>query len=219
MDVFTTHTGVVLPLDRANIDTDALLPKQYLKAISKFGYGDWLFDNMRYLDSGNVETVTATRRINPDFVLNQSAYKLSSIVLARENFGCGSSREHAVWALRDYGIRTVIAPSFADIFYNNCFKNGVLPLQLEADQVDALFQRIDKNPGCSLTIDLERQQISAGEELLYNFQVDPERRELLLNGWDDITISLQKADLIRQYEARQRELSPWLFYQPASAGK
>lgn len=210
MDAFTTHSGRVYPLDRNNVDTDAILPKQYLKSISKYGYGDWLFDDWRYLDAGDVETDMACRRKNPDFSLNAPQYAEASILLARDNFGCGSSREHAVWALRDYGFRAVIAPSFADIFFSNCFKNGVLPLSLPADEVSALFELADADPELNLEIDLAAQQVrcEAGQ---WHFDIDPARKHHLLEGLDDISVTLSSAELIRGFETELESREPWLF--------
>lgn len=211
MQAFETHVGKVLPFDRSNVDTDAILPKQYLKSISKFGYGDWLFDDLRYLDEGDVNTDTNTRRLNPDFILNQAEYKNASILLARENFGCGSSREHAVWAFRDYGIRTLIAPSFADIFYNNCFKNGILPITLPVEQVDRLFALCETHQGLYLSINLQSCEIYIGEQKIASFTLDEARRQNLLQGKDDIAITLSHADEIKEFEQNLMEQEPWLF--------
>ncbi len=208
MLAFTNHSGLVLPMDTANVDTDALLPKQYLKCIRKFGYADWLFDDLRYLDEGAVDTDMSTRRENPDFILNKPMYQGASVILARENFGCGSSREHAVWALRDYGIRAVIAPSFGDIFYNNCFKNGLLPVKLPAAQVNRLFE-LCNGKAENIAIDLETLQIHCGDEN-WSFEVDSDRRQQLLLGQDEISLSLTKADAIRAFEQRRAESQPWL---------
>lgn len=211
MQAFKTHTGKVLPFDRSNVDTDAILPKQYLKSISKFGYGDWLFDDLRYLDEGDVNTETKTRRLNPDFILNQSEYKSASILLARDNFGCGSSREHAVWAFRDYGIRALIAPSFADIFYNNCFKNGILPITLPEATVDKLFELCKTKPVLSLTIDLERNEVHFNDEKIATFSVDEARRQNLLQGKDDIALTLLNSEDIIRFEQEIKAQEPWLF--------
>ncbi len=210
MEVFTSHTGKVVPFDQANIDTDAIIPKQYLKSISKFGYGDWLFDDARYLDPGEVETDTGTRRINPNFILNEEGYKGASILLARDNFGCGSSREHAVWALRDYGFRVVIAPSFADIFYNNCFKNGVLPVILEASVIDELFFACKDDQGLTLKVDLKNQQIAGRENQQWTFSLDEGRKNNMLEGKDEISLTLENTDKIRTFESKLRSSEPWL---------
>lgn len=211
MKKFTTHTGVVAPLDRVNVDTDMIIPKQFLKSIKRSGFGPNLFDELRYLDEGQPDQDCSGRPINPDFVLNKPEYAGSSILLARNNFGCGSSREHAPWALDDYGFRAVIAPSYADIFFNNCFKNGLLPIILTEDEVEELFQAVAAAPGISLTVDLENQKVvsPAGKE--YSFEVDGFRKHCLLNGLDDIGLTLEHADDIRAYEATRRAEAPWLF--------
>ncbi len=211
MRPFTRVEGLVIPLDRANVDTDAIIPKQYLKSVKRTGFGPNLFDDWRYLEPGEPGMDHSKRKLNPDFVLNQPCYAGGEILLARENFGCGSSREHAVWALDDYGIRAIIAPSFADIFFNNCFKSGLLPIVLEEEVVDKLFREVAAQPGYSLTIDLQDQVVitPTGEQIA--FAVDPFRKHCLLNGLDDIALTLQHADDIRAYEARRREEAPWLF--------
>jgi 3-isopropylmalate/(R)-2-methylmalate dehydratase small subunit len=211
MKAFTVVTGVVAPMDRANVDTDMIIPKQFLKSIKRSGFGPNLFDELRYLDEGQPGQDCSTRPLNTDFPLNFPRYRGASILLARENFGCGSSREHAPWALDDFGFRCVIAPSFADIFYNNCFKNGLLPIQLGPEQVDELFQAMYATEGYQLTIDLERQVVvkPGGTEIA--FDVDGFRRHCLLNGLDDIGLTLENADAIRAFEAVWRERSPWLF--------
>ena len=211
MKSFTVMEGLVAPMDRANVDTDLIIPKQFLKSIKRSGFGPNLFDELRYLDEGQPGQDCSTRPVNPDFPLNFERYQGASILLARENFGCGSSREHAPWALEDYGFRCIIAPSYADIFYNNCFKNGVLPIVLDAQAVDGLFQQMYDNEGYQLTVDLARQVVTtpSGEEL--RFDVDDFRKHCLLNGLDDIGLTLQSADAIRSYESRLREQSPWLF--------
>jgi 3-isopropylmalate/(R)-2-methylmalate dehydratase small subunit len=211
MEKFDTLTAIVAPLDRSNVDTDAIIPKQFLKSIKRSGFGPNLFDQWRYLDHGEPGMDNSKRSLNPQFVLNQERYKGTRILLARENFGCGSSREHAPWALEDYGFRVVIAPSFADIFYNNCFKNGILPIVLDSAQVDRLFQETQATEGYQLVVDLEHQRITkpSGEEL--PFEVDAFRKHCLLNGLDDIGLTLQHADDIRAYEARRAEQAPWLF--------
>ena len=210
MQPFTVHTGVVVPLDRANVDTDAIIPKQFLKSIKRSGFGVNLFDAWRYLDHGE-PGMTSARRPNPDFVLNEPRYKAASILLARRNFGCGSSREHAPWALADYGFRAIIAPSYADIFFNNCFKNGLLPIVLPETQVGRLFDDVAAFPGFRLTIDLEACTIATADGgLVFPFEVDDFRRHCLLNGFDDIGLTLQHADDIRSYEARHLANQPWL---------
>ena len=211
MKKFETHTGVVAPLDRKNVDTDLIIPKQFLKSIKRSGFGKNLFDEIRYLDEGQPDQDCSGRPLNPDFVLNKPEFAGSSILLARTNFGCGSSREHAPWALDDYGFRAVIAPSYADIFFNNCFKNGLLPIVLTEAEVDELFKAVAAEPGMSLTVDLVNQKVvsPAGKE--YDFEVDAFRKHCLLNGLDDIGLTLEHADEIRAYEAKRRESAPWLF--------
>ncbi len=210
MKPFTVHTGLVAPLDRDNVDTDAIIPKQFLKSIRKTGFGQNLFDAWRYLDAGFPGQDPESRQINPDFVLNQPRYKNASVLLARENFGCGSSREHAPWALEQYGFRTIIAPSFADIFFNNCFKNGLLPIVLSAAQVGKLFDEALAFPGYQLTVDLQRQVIvkPQGEEIA--FEVQPFRKFCLLNGFDDIGLTLRQSDKIKAFEAQRLATKPWL---------
>ena len=214
MKAFTTLNGLVLPLDRSNVDTDAIIPKQYLKSVKRTGFGPNLFDDWRYLEPGEPGMDHSKRKVNPDFVLNEPRYQGAEILLARENFGCGSSREHAVWALEDYGIRAVIAPSFADIFFNNSFKNGLLPIPLDEAVVDRLFNEAMGDEPVRWTIDLEAQTIttSQGEEIA--FEVDAFRKYCLLNGLDDIGLTLQHADEIRAYEDRRRQEAPWLFNTP-----
>lgn len=211
MQPFTVHTGIVAPLDRANIDTDLIIPKQFLKSVKKTGFGPNLFDQLRYLNEGQPGMDNDLRPINPDFVLNREKYRHASILLARENFGCGSSREHAPWALLDYGFRVLLAPSFADIFYNNCFKNGMLPIVLAEDIIDSLFMATQSGKAYQLTVDLAQQQIvlPAGDKLA--FDVDMFRKKCLLQGLDDIALTLEKAALIRAYEEQRRETCPWLF--------
>lgn len=216
MQAFTQHTGIVAPLDRPNVDTDAIIPKQYLKSIHRTGFGPNAFDDWRYLEPGEPGMDHSKRKKNPDFVLNQPPYDRATILLARENFGCGSSREHAVWALDQFGFRAVIAPSFADIFFNNCFKSGLLPIVLPAETVDRLFKAIEARPGLELTIDLESKTIrgpigSDGAEEVIAFDVDDFRRYCLLHGLDDIGLTLRHADEIRAYEARRKIEAPWLF--------
>jgi len=210
MQKFTVHKGLVAPIDRENVDTDAIIPKQFLKSIRKTGFGPNLFDEWRYLDKGEPGIPESQRKINPDFVLNQPRYKGVSILLARKNFGCGSSREHAPWALDQYGFRTVIAPSFADIFFNNCFKNGLLPIVLPEAAVARLFDEVHAFPGYQLTIDLDRQVVikDQGDEM--PFEVQPFRKYCLLNGLDDIGLTLRHADKIREYEAHRLATKPWL---------
>ena len=211
MQPFRVHTGLVAPLDRANVDTDAIIPKQFLKSIKRSGFGPNLFDAWRYLDRGEPGVDSSQRARNPDFVLNEPRYRGASILLARRNFGCGSSREHAPWALADYGFRALIAPSFADIFFNNCFKNGLLPIVLSDSAVDRLFADVAVFPGFTLTIDLERQRVATADgSLVYDFTVDPFRKQCLLNGWDDIGLTLRHADEIRAFEARRLAEQPWL---------
>jgi 3-isopropylmalate/(R)-2-methylmalate dehydratase small subunit len=211
MNPFQTVTGLVVPLDRANVDTDQIIPKQYLKSIKRTGFGVNLFDDWRYLDPGEPGQDHSKRRLNPDFVMNQPRYEGAEILLARENFGCGSSREHAPWALGDYGIRVVIAPSFADIFYSNCLKNGLLPVVLARDVVDELFRECDAQPGYKLTVDLTEQTVTTGDGRRHSFEIDPQSRHRLLNGLDDIGLTLEMADRIRDYEQVARQRTPWLF--------
>ena len=210
MQAFKQINGLVAPLDRANVDTDAIIPKQFLKSIKRAGFGPNAFDEWRYLDHGEPGQDCSTRPINPDFVLNQPRYKGAGILLARKNFGCGSSREHAPWALDQFGFRAVIAPSFADIFYNNCFKNGVLPIVLTEMQVDHLFNETQAFNGYQLTIDLAAQQVIAPDGTAYSFEVAPFRKYCLLNGLDDIGLTLQHADKIKAYEAERILKMPWL---------
>ena len=211
MQAFTVHKGLVAPMDRANVDTDAIIPKQFLKSIKRSGFGPNLFDAWRYLDHGEPGMDNAKRPLNPDFVLNEPRYRSASILLARRNFGCGSSREHAPWALADYGFRALIAPSYADIFYNNCCKNGLLPIVLTESQVDRLFDAVKAFPGFKLVIDLERQTVSAPDgSVTCSFDIDPFRKHCLVNGLDDIGLTLQHADAIREFEARRLAAEPWL---------
>ncbi|HYW05150.1 MAG TPA: 3-isopropylmalate dehydratase small subunit [Gammaproteobacteria bacterium] len=211
MEPFIRHKGLLAPIDRPNVDTDAIIPKQYLKSIKRTGFGPNLFDDWRYLDPGGLDIDNATRRRNPDFVLNQPRYQGASILLARENFGCGSSREHAVWALHDAGFRAVIAPSYADIFYSNCFKNGLLPVTLDATEVDRLFREVEATPGYELEVDLEARTVTTPDGAVLRFDIDDFRRETLLKGLDDIGLTLEKQDRIRAYEQRRRREAPWLF--------
>ena len=210
MKKFTLLNGLVAPLDRANVDTDAIIPKQFLKSIKRSGFGPNAFDEWRYLDHGEPGMDNSIRPVNPDFVLNKPRYQGAQILLARENFGCGSSREHAPWALEDYGFRAIIAPSFADIFFNNCFKNGLLPIRLDADKVDILFRAVEANAGYKLAIDLEQQTIGAPDGTVYPFEVDAFRKHCLLNGLDDIGLTLQHVAEIAAFEARHHAAQPWL---------
>ena len=211
MDGFNTFSGIVVPLDRSNVDTDAIIPKQFLKSIKRTGFGPNLFDEWRYLDRGEPGVDCTNRPLNQDFVLNDSRYQGAQILLARDNFGCGSSREHAPWALQDYGFRVVIAPSFADIFFNNCFKNGVLPIVLKAEIVDDLFQRAIGDDALRLTVDLENQSIGLPNGESIGFEVDEFRKHCLINGLDDIGLTLERVDAIKAYEDRRRQEAPWLF--------
>ena len=211
MKAFAQHTGIVAPLDRPNVDTDAIIPKQFLKSIKRTGFGPNAFDDWRYLDEGGPDIDNSSRRVNPDFILNQSPFDKATILLARENFGCGSSREHAVWALDDFGFRAVIAPSFADIFFNNSFKNGLLPIVLAQDVVDDLFKQVAEKPGMELSIDLQAQTVSIADEQIATFEIDEFRKHCLLNGLDDIALTLQHADEIKAYEESRKQAAPWLF--------
>ncbi|ARU57320.1 3-isopropylmalate dehydratase small subunit [Oleiphilus messinensis] len=211
MKAFTTVKGIVAPMDRANVDTDMIIPKQFLKSIKRAGFGPNLFDEMRYLDEGAPGQDCSARPLNKDFVLNQSRYTGASILLARRNFGCGSSREHAPWALDDYGFRCVIAPSFADIFFNNCFKNGILPVVLTEEQVEQLFQETFASEGYELEIDLQEQVVRAPSGETFAFEVDAFRKHCLLNGLDDIGLTLEHAEAIKAYETKKRQAAPWLF--------
>ena len=210
MEPFRIHTGLVAPMDRENVDTDAIIPKQFLKSIRKSGFGPNLFDAWRYLDPGEPGQDPATRRPNPDFVLNQKRYQGASILLARKNFGCGSSREHAPWALQQFGFRALVAPSYADIFFNNCFKNGVLPIVLSEHQVAALFDEAAAFIGYPLTIDLERQVVRKPDGSELAFEIEPFRKFCLLGGYDDIALTLRHADKIRAFEAERMLKQPWL---------
>ncbi|MCF7696233.1 3-isopropylmalate dehydratase small subunit [Mycetohabitans rhizoxinica] len=211
MEKFVVHTGIVAPLDRENVDTDAIIPKQFLKSIKRTGFGPNLFDEWRYLDHGEPGQDCSTRPLNPDFVLNQPRYQGASILLARQNFGCGSSREHAPWALQQYGFRAIIAPSFADIFFNNCFKNGLLPIVLRGADVHRLFNDTAAFNGFQLTIDLEQQQVRTVDGAhAFEFDIAPFRKYCLLNGFDDIGLTLRHAERIRQFEAERLARQPWL---------
>jgi len=216
MQAFTTHHGLVAPLDRENVDTDLIIPKQFLKSIKRTGFGPNLFDELRYLDHGEPGMDNSRRPLNPDFVLNQPRYQGASILLARKNFGCGSSREHAPWALSQYGFRAIIAPSYADIFFNNSFKNGLLPIILPETQVSKLFDDVKAFPGYKLRIDLERQVVVTHDGSELHFDIEPFRKHCLLNGLDDIGLTLQKADLIRAFEAERLARHPWLESRPVA---
>jgi 3-isopropylmalate/(R)-2-methylmalate dehydratase small subunit len=211
MRSLTVHRGLVAPLDRANVDTDAIIPKQFLKSIKRTGFGPNLFDEWRYLDEGQPGMDNASRPLNPEFALNQPRYKGASILLARKNFGCGSSREHAPWALEDYGFRVIVAPSYADIFYNNCFKNGLLPVRLSESEVDWLFDQVKAFNGFELVLDLPNQTIATVDGARsFSFDVDPFRKDCLVRGLDEIGLTLNHADLIRDFEARRLREQPWL---------
>ena len=211
MKALKTVKGIVTPMDRANVDTDAIIPKQFLKSIRRSGFGPNLFDEWRYLDLGEPDSDNSKRPLNEDFVLNQSRYKGSNILLARDNFGCGSSREHAPWALEDYGFRVIIAPSFADIFFNNCFKNGLLPIILPEETVDQLFNAVESTEGYQLAIDLPEQMIVKPDGEKITFEIDTFRKHCLLNGLDDIGLTLEHIDDIKNYEIRRKAEAPWLF--------
>ena len=211
MQAFTQLSGIAVPLDRANVDTDMIIPKQFLKSIKRSGFGPNLFDELRYLDEGQPDQDSTQRPINPDFVLNYPRYQGAKILLARQNFGCGSSREHAPWALLDFGVSCVIAPSFADIFYNNCFKNGILPITLLDEQMDQLFEDAQGQLGFELTVDLEMGLITGGSAGDIAFSVDSFRRHCLLHGLDDIGLTLEKTSQIKRYEQKRQQQAPWLF--------
>ena len=211
MKAFNTFTGIIAPLDRPNVDTDAIIPKQFLKSIKRTGFGPNLFDDWRYLDEADLLNPDAKRQLNPDFILNQAPYDKAEILLARENFGCGSSREHAVWALEDFGFKAVIAPSYADIFYSNSFKNGFLPIILKEAEVDAIFNAVESNKGQVATIDLEAQTVAVEGGDTYSFEIESNLKERLLKGLDDIGLTLQMADEIRAYEKQRAAVAPWLF--------
>ncbi|MPZ43500.1 MAG: 3-isopropylmalate dehydratase small subunit [Betaproteobacteria bacterium] len=211
MDKYQSREGLVVPLDRANVDTDAIIPKQFLKAIGRSGFGPNLFDEWRYLDHGEPGMDNGKRPLNPDFVLNQPRYRGAQVLVARENFGCGSSREHAPWALQDYGFTTIIAPSFADIFFNNCFKNGLLAIVLDARVVDQIIKEAQATPNYRLAVDLDSQTITTPGRQELRFDVDPFRKHCLLNGLDEIGLTLERADEIRAFEARHEAAQPWLF--------
>lgn len=209
MQAFIHHTGAVAPLDRVNVDTDQIIPKQYLKSIKRTGFGDYLFDSWRFLDEGEIGMTPNERSINHEFVLNHAEYQGASVLLARDNFGCGSSREHAVWALQEFGFRAVIAPSFADIFYGNCFKNGLLPIVLPKEIIEVFFS--DAKSGLELTVDLPQQQVTAPDGSLHSFDIDPALKEKMLQGMDDIAMTLAERNLIEEFETNYRQAYPWLF--------
>ena len=211
MEKFITMAGLVAPIDRPNVDTDAIIPKQFLKSIKRSGFGPNLFDEWRYLDRGEPGMDNSKRPLNPEFVLNQPRYQGAQVLLGRDNFGCGSSREHAPWALEDFGFRAIIAPSFGDIFYNNCFKNGLLPIMLDAAIVDRLFKESATTVGYRLKIDLANQQVVTPSGEIFGFEVDPFRKHCLLNGLDDIGLTMQHVDDIKAYETTRRVSAPWLF--------
>jgi 3-isopropylmalate/(R)-2-methylmalate dehydratase small subunit len=210
MKPFITYTGIVAPLDRANVDTDAIIPKQFLKSIKKTGFGPHLFDEWRYLDHGEPGMDITQRQKNPEFVLNHPQYEKATILVTRENFGCGSSREHAPWAIEDYGFRAILAPSFADIFFSNCFKNGILPIVLPTETIDDLFKAIKKQEGYALTIDLENQSVILPSNNKINFQVDAFRKHCLVNGLDDIALTMQHSETIKAFEKNYYQKNSWL---------
>ena len=211
MDKFIRQEGLVAPLDRVNVDTDAIIPKQFLKSIKRSGFGPNLFDEWRYMDVGQPGEDCSRRPKNPNFALNQARYQGASILLTRKNFGCGSSREHAPWALLDYGFRVILAESYADIFFNNCFKNGILPIVVPAHEIEALFQLVNVTPGFKLTVDLAMQVVICPDGHTIPFAVDQFRKECLLNGWDDIGLTLRHAEKIHEFEERRRAQQPWLY--------
>jgi 3-isopropylmalate/(R)-2-methylmalate dehydratase small subunit len=211
MEKFKTFTGIIAPMDRSNVDTDAIIPKQFLKSIKRSGFGPNLFDDWRYLDTADLINENNSREINPDFVLNQSPYDKAEILLARENFGCGSSREHAVWAMEDFGLKVVIAPSYGDIFYSNSFKNGFLPIRLKSDEIEALFNSVQSINGFKITVNLEGQFVETQKNERFEFDVDAGLKERLLKGLDDIDLTLEHADEIREYEQSRGKVTPWLF--------
>jgi len=210
MQPFTVHTGLVAPFDRANVDTDLIIPKQFLKSIRRSGFGPNLFDPLRYLDEGQPDQDCSGRPLNPDFVLNQPRYRGASILLTRQNFGCGSSREHAPWALGDFGFRALIAPSFADIFYNNCFKNGILPIVVDMDCTDRLFAAVAAQPGYQLCVDLPAQRVIGPDGLEFGFEINAFRKHCLVHGLDDIGLTLQDSEAIRRFEREHHARAPWL---------
>ena len=211
MQKFNVHKGLVAPMDRENVDTDAIIPKQFLKSIKRSGFGPNLFDEWRYLDHGEPGVDNSRRPLNPNFVLNQERYRGATVLLARKNFGCGSSREHAPWALQQFGFKAIVAPSYADIFFNNCFKNGLLPIALTEMEVDHLFNIVAATPGLKINIDLERQVVEVPGAETYRFEVEDFRKQSLLNGWDEIGLTMRHTDKIRAYEASRAVREPWLF--------
>jgi 3-isopropylmalate/(R)-2-methylmalate dehydratase small subunit len=211
MEKFNTFTGIVAPLDRSNVDTDAIIPKQFLKSIKRSGFGPNLFDAWRYLDAYDATDENKSRKINSDFVLNQSPYDKAEILLARENYGCGSSREHAVWAMTDFGLKVVLAPSYGDIFYGNSFKNGFLPIRLKSEEIDSLFNSVQANNGFKVTVNLEEQFVETEANNRYEFDIDSGLKERLIKGLDDIGLTLDHADEIRAYEKSREKVTPWLF--------
>ena len=212
MQPFKKHSGCVAPMDRVNVDTDLIIPKQFLKSIKRSGFGVNLFDQIRYLDEGQPDSDNSSRPLNPDFPLNQERYRDASILLARRNFGCGSSREHAPWALLDYGFKVIIAPSFADIFFTNCLKNGLLPVVLSDKQVTQLFEELAAKEGYELQVNLEKEQVTLPGGSVMSFSIDPFQKHCLLNGLDHIDLTLEKSDKIKEYERRRNLSHPWLFY-------
>ena len=211
MEAFKTFTGIIVPIDRSNVDTDAIIPKQYLKSIKRSGFGPNLFDDWRYLEQGQSVIENQSRAVNPDFILNQSPYDKAEILLTRENFGCGSSREHAVWALDDFGIKVVLAPSFGDIFYSNSFKNGFLPILLPEDEIEALFISVNAQKGLKATVNLEEQMVETEEGNKYSFDIALGLKDRLLKGLDDIGLTLAQSDEIRRYEKERAKITPWMF--------
>lgn len=211
MEAFKTFTGIVAPIDRSNVDTDAIIPKQYLKSIKRSGFGPNLFDDWRYLEQGDPINENQSRAINPDFILNQSPYDKAEVLLARENFGCGSSREHAVWALEDFGLKVVLAPSFGDIFYSNSFKNGFLPIRLAESEIDSLFVSVENQKGFKVTVNLEDQVVETQDGNRYSFDIAAGLKDRLLKGLDDIGLTLAQADDIRRYEKNRAKITPWMF--------
>ncbi len=211
MKAFKQINGLVCPLDRANVDTDAIIPKQFLKSIKRSGFGPYLFDEWRYTNYGEPDMDCSTRPLNPDFVLNQPRYQNSQVLIARDNFGCGSSREHAPWAIEDYGFQVIIAPSFADIFFSNCYKNGILPIVAATETVDKLFQECVAGEGYRLNVDLEAQTVTTPSGFSFSFDITPHRKHCLLNGLDEIGLTLEHADAIRAFETKHKAAQPWLF--------
>ncbi len=211
MEKFTTFTGVVAPLDRSNVDTDAIIPKQFLKSIKRTGFGPYLFDEWRYMDHGEPDMDCSNRPLNTEFVLNDERYSKAQVLLTRKNFGCGSSREHAPWALADFGFKVILAPSFADIFFNNCFKNGILPIVLDEAVIDGLFPKATGDQAMEMTVDLDAQELRLGDGESISFEVDEFRKHCLLEGLDDIGLTLRHSDEIKDFEEKRREQAPWVF--------